>query len=199
MSDAEARPPADGGRGDATDDVPDGALVRRVLAGDAEAFGRLYERHAEAIYRYLLLRTGSSALAEDLLQDVFEQALRKLSELREPDRLLAWLMRIAQNRLGNHWARRARRPDDAGPPNEATTPGGERPEQVLEPQLRVEALQLHRLPEREQQVLALRFGAGLPAREVAEQLGCSESAARQLQYRALKRLRALVREGEAES
>lgn len=180
---------------DAQDEAPDGVLVLRVLAGEPGAFGLLFERHGEPVRRFLLLRTGDEALAEDLLQDVFERALRQLRGLREPESFRAWIMRIAQNNLASHWARRARRPDDAGPiPPEIAGPSSERPERALEPAWRLQALRLRGLPEREQRILALRFGAELSLREAAEQLGCSMSAARQLQYRALTRLRAIAAE-----
>lgn len=171
---------------------PDAELVRSARSGDARAFGLLYERHVTAVFRYLLLRSADRQLAEDLCQDVFEGAMDGLAGLREPAQFRAWLMQIAHNRLQSHWSRQRRRPDrqslEPPRPREATT--NEMPERALESRLQVEALMLQELGEREQRLLALRFGAGLPLREIAAQLGCSEPAARQLQYRALKRLRA---------
>lgn len=173
----------------------DGALVRRVLRGDPEAFGRLFERHADACYRFLSLRTGDAARAEDLVQDAFERALDRLPELRQPERFRAWLMQIARSLLARDWERRARQAAAEPPVSADALPSRtEDPERLAEPRLRLAALRLQELSEREQRVLALRFGAGLSTREAAELLGCSESAARQLQYRALTRLRALVDE-----
>jgi RNA polymerase sigma-70 factor (ECF subfamily) len=168
----------------------DAALVNRARRGDARAFGLLYERHAPAVYRYLLLRSSDAELAEDLSQDVFEKAMDALGGLRDPASLRAWLMRIAHHRLVNHWSRKERRPDKT--PLDALPPGAEAaemPDHSLESRLSTEALMLRRLSEREQELLALRFAAGLPMRQIAAQLGCTEAAARQLQYRALKRLR----------
>ena len=195
MIDAEPDPDEDATRpsGDARGEPPDGELVPRVLAGEPEAFVTLFERHGDRVHRFLLLRTGDEALAEDLMQDVFERALRSLPSLREPERFRAGLMRIARNGLASHWERRARRPESDDPiPPELQGPASERPERALEPAWRLQALRLRHLPEREQQILALRFGAELSLREAAEQLGCSMAAARQLQYRALTRLRAIA-------
>lgn len=187
---------------DAPDDraPTDGALVRRVLRGEPEAFGRLFERHADACFRFLLLRTGDAARAEDLVQDAFERALDRLPDLRQPERFRAWLMQIARSLLARDWERRARQAAAEPPvsPDALPTRAAD-PERLAEPRLRLAALRLHELGEREQRILALRFGAGLSTREAAEQLGCSESAARQLQYRALRRLRALVDETALEA
>jgi RNA polymerase sigma-70 factor (ECF subfamily) len=177
----------------------DAALVRSARSGDARAFGLLYERHGTAVFRYLLLRSADRQLAEDLSQDVFEAAMDGLAGLREPAQFRAWLMRIAHNRLQSHWSRQRRRPDRQSleQPLPQETASHDLHEQALDSRLRVEALMVHDLGEREQRLLALRFGAGLPLREIAAQLGCSEPAARQLQYRALKRLREKTQGGGA--
>ena len=76
----------------------DAALVQAAKAGDAAAFGELYERYRDAIYRFCLARTGTSHDAEDLTSDVFVKALNSID--RYQDRGLpfaAFLYRIARN------------------------------------------------------------------------------------------------------
>ena len=76
----------------------DAALVLAAKAGDASAFGELYERYRDAIYRFCLARTGTSHDAEDLTADVFVKALHSID--RYQDRGLpfaAFLYRIARN------------------------------------------------------------------------------------------------------
>ncbi len=168
----------------------DAARVRRVLQGEGAAFGELYDAHADTVYRYLLLRCRDAGLARDLTQDAFERALEALPRLREPRRFAGWLLRIARHRLLDHWDRQRRRPDaeplDALPPDVEGQPMSET---ALADQLRLAGLPFEQLTERQRRLIALRFGAELSIREVAEQLGCSPRAARQLQYRALQRLR----------
>ncbi|TMG41013.1 MAG: sigma-70 family RNA polymerase sigma factor, partial [Chloroflexi bacterium] len=79
---------------------PDGdaALVRAAKAGDASAFGQLYERYRDVMYRYCLARTGGAYDAEDLVADVFIRAMEALH--RYEDRglpFVAFLYRIARN------------------------------------------------------------------------------------------------------
>lgn len=81
-------------------------------AGDAGAFATLFERHARAVFTYLLRLTGSAALAEDLTQEVFLAAFRRLDDLR-PERtaggqvstLRPWLLRVARNLAFSHFRR----------------------------------------------------------------------------------------------
>lgn len=183
-------------------DADDPTLVRRTLRGENGAFGVLYERYTDRVFRYLLFRVQDSDLAHDLAQDVFISALKGLPQIQHPERFEGWLIRIAHNRLANHWARRARRPamepldvlleqdgEDAGAENIGGSSSGERSPSDADSRLHVEALLAGRLNPVQQQVLALRFAAGLSVRETADIVGCSEDAAKQHQYRALAQIR----------
>ena len=188
------------------DSVRDAACVTRTLAGDSEAFGELYEAHADALFRFLLVRGLAAELAPDLVQESFVKALSSLHTLREPGRFRPWLLRIANNLLINRYAKADRRPletslDGGAEPSGAPTVSSESSSLVsdepvpdesseeMDRALHLEALLKADLLPRERTLLALRFGADLSLREVAAHLGCSPSAARQLQYRALQRLR----------
>jgi RNA polymerase sigma factor (sigma-70 family) len=82
----------------ATED--DAVLWRRVLAGDGAAYGELYERHADSIYRYLFRRVADWADAEDLTAVVFLEAYRGRRSVKLSDgSLLPWLYGIATNLL----------------------------------------------------------------------------------------------------
>ena len=71
--------------------------VRRVCAGDAAAFERIFERYGRAILRFLHDMVGDSETAEDLAQETFVRAYQHLHELRQPDKLSTWLFGIARN------------------------------------------------------------------------------------------------------
>src|SRR5437867_12907553 len=72
-------------------------LALRAGKGDAAAFGALYDRHVEAVYRYVYYRVRNDADAEDLTSDVFMRALRAISRYEPRQAFLAWLYRIARN------------------------------------------------------------------------------------------------------
>ena len=91
-----------------SEDESDGALVRRVLEGDTEAFGALVARHQARGLRFAAAMLGDAADAEDALQDAFVRAYRSLRSCREPDRFGAWLLRILMNRCRTRGARRRR-------------------------------------------------------------------------------------------
>jgi len=201
--------PADGTAptGPQTSAPPDGALVRRVLGGEPAAFGALYERHVDRVYKFALFRVRDAATAADLTHDAFASALRALPSLREHDRFAAWLMQIAHNRVINHWVAEARRSgqlpleasEEDADDDRATASDLAADEDLaamIERRMRIAELvaEAARLTEAQQTVLGLRFAAGLSLRETAEVIGGSEDAVKQLQHRALARLRArLVR------
>lgn len=197
--------------GPETSASPDGALVRRVLQGEPAAFGALYDRYVDRVYKFAHFRVRDPATAADLTQDAFTSALHGLPRLREPDRFASWLMQIAHNRVINHWIAEARRSgqlpleepeDDAddGHWGHVDLASDEDVLAVIERRLRIADLvaESARLTDAQQQVLGLRFAAGLSLRETAEVIGGSEVAVKQLQHRALVRLRARLARDDGE-
>lgn len=186
-------------------------VVRRAASGDAQAFGALYEATVDRIHRYVWLRVRDAALAADLTQDIYVNALRGIGRLDAPERFEAWLLRIAHNRVVNHWVSANRRgrdisldaDDDAadGPPVRRVADTADALDETAERKVRLADLTQHLtvLSEAQQDVLALRFGAGLSLAETAEQLGRTELAIKQLQRRALVTLRERLRAGEVAS
>jgi len=76
----------------------DEALVRAAKSGEASAFGELYQRYRDPIYRYCLSRTGTAHDAEDLTSDVFVKALHSIDRYQERGLpFVAFLYRIARN------------------------------------------------------------------------------------------------------
>ncbi|WP_415854631.1 RNA polymerase sigma factor [Sinomonas sp. G460-2] len=88
---------------------PDEDLWRRCAAGDADAFGVLFERYADAVFRYCVSRCGSWHDAEELVSITFLEAWRQRNRLRlERDTVLPWLLGVATNADRNR-ARASRR------------------------------------------------------------------------------------------
>ena len=140
----------------------------------------------------------------DLVQDVFIRALRSLAQLREPDWFGSWLLSIASRRVAEHWSGSGRRSSallplegDVDDDRSDAVPVDQASASIwtdLERHVDLTRLIAGSLSDIPAQVLALRFGAGLSLRETAALIGGTEVAARQHQYRALRRLRAILRD-----
>ena len=182
---AAARPELRGG-GHGTD----AALVVAAKAGDASAFGELYERYRDPIYRFCLARTGTAHDAEDLTADVFVKALQSID--RYQDRGLpfaAFLYRIARNAAIDR-ARTVKQPLSVdGLLAEPAAKQNVEAEATLAVEKSILTAALTRLKSEHRDVVVLRFIEGYSALEVAALLGKTEGAIRTLQHRALDRLR----------
>ena len=152
-------------------------------------FERLYEREARGLYGFLAYRTGDRALAEDLLADTFERALRaRLGFDRRRGTERNWLYAIALNLLRDH-ARRAATEGRAVERVASGAPGATRSaEDDVE---RRDELQraMATLAEEEREAIALRFGAELTVPEIAEALREPLTTVEGRVYRALRKLR----------
>jgi RNA polymerase sigma factor (sigma-70 family) len=159
----------------------------------AAAFTRAYDEHVWNVYGYFAYRLSSRDDAEDLTQLTFERALRAWDRF-DADRatVAAWLFAIARNLLVDHYRRDRSRHEEAignGEVGEAVL-GYQEPEERglgISPDL---AAALERLAPRSREVIALRFGGDLTAREIAPLTGLSLTNVQQILSRSLRRLRA---------
>src|SRR5881409_2865042 len=177
----------------------DAALAVRASKGEAAAFGLLYDRHVEAIYRYVYYRVRDDAEAEDLTSDVFMRAMKAIPRYEPRQAFLAWLYRIARNAVIDR-ARRARTQvsfeDALAHPNA---------DQVVEPDAKLLALSdsqvvreaMRRLTPLQQEVIVLRYMEGHTTAEIATLVGKREGTVRGIQFRALAALRELIPSREA--
>lgn len=166
-------------------------LVRRALQGDAEAFGMIYERYVDDVYRFFYYRLFQRDEAEDLTEATFLKAWHGLKGLRldEHLNLKAWLLRIARHLwIDRHRSHRDQAPLEAAASYPASEPDPEAALLYSEEQEQL-AQALAQLPDRWRDVVVYRFLHGLTHREVAELMGLQEGHIRVLQHRALQRLR----------
>jgi RNA polymerase sigma-70 factor (ECF subfamily) len=175
----------------------DSDLISRAQSGDAEAFGELYLRYVNPIYRYIRMRVGDTQVAEDLTEMVFLRSFKSLPDYRELGHpFSAFLYRVARNMLIDHY--RTKTSDVAL--DEADLEHGESAamEDGLIRQDRDRAIlgALSSLPPDYQEVIRLRVAMALPTPIVAEWMGRSEGSVRVLLHRALKALRKKVEEVE---
>jgi RNA polymerase sigma-70 factor, ECF subfamily len=179
--------------------IPDQAtLALRAVSGERGAFGALYERHVDGVFHYVHFRVGDVDVAADVTQDIFVRAFRGISRLRNPERFVPWLMRIAHNLVQNHRREATRRRERWTAPLDDDTPEIAVPDTAPELETKLAAEKVARaakgLTDDQQQVIALRFVAGLTLAETAEILGRSDDAVKKLQRRALSSLRRLLDE-----
>lgn len=161
---------------------------------DPACFAGLYDNYFELVYAYVARRAFSRDAVEDLTAEVFRKALANLPRFRWTGApFAAWLFRIASNMIADRakrLAKEGRVPLDQNLP----APGGEGLQSSLE-EVERQALLFRlvaELAEDQRRVLAMRFGEEKSISEIANELGRSEGAVKQLQFRALENLRAKV-------
>jgi RNA polymerase sigma factor (sigma-70 family) len=96
----------------------DSELIQECLSGKTEAFGQIVSRYQSLICSLAYSATGSLSQSEDLAQDTFVTAWKKLAELREPEKLRAWLCGIARNLINNWLRKQGREPSRYAEPLE---------------------------------------------------------------------------------
>ena len=177
-----------------TTNVLENERVMVTLAkAEPHAFTPLYEYYFPRVYSYTLYRVEDPDIAADITAQTFENAYTKLDRYK-PERAAfsTWLFTIATNAIRNHkrwrWVRSwipLDNLDDQKDPQPT-------PEQSVSQQDTIDDLlqAVAVLPEREREILALKFGARLNNREIADIKGLSASNVGVILYRALRTLRA---------
>jgi RNA polymerase sigma-70 factor (ECF subfamily) len=170
-------------------------LLERARAYDEDALGELYDQYAPLIYAYLYRRVHDAQLAEDLTGEVFVRVLQAIqSEQFWRTSFRGWLYRIAHNLVVDHYRKQLPAPMLALDEKLVAAQGD--PDSALAEKLSRQGLlaAIGQLTLDQQQVLVLRFGEQLAAREVAEVMDKSVGAVEALQHRALTALRRILKE-----
>ena len=171
----------------------DEELIAATLAGNLAAYDDLMQRYERLVFKVAYGSTGTRDSALDVMQASFLKALRNLAKFRAQSQFKTWLLRIVLNE-GMDWRRRAQRKefrhDSLDAAAELAT-GEASPEQAAllgEDRARLRR-GLESLNQRHRMAVVLRYFQGLPVREIAATLGCSEVTTRNILFRSLKRLR----------
>ncbi|MFG2298905.1 ECF subfamily RNA polymerase sigma factor, BldN family [Streptomyces sp. NPDC048603] len=170
-------------------------LVERAQAGEAEAFGRLYDQYSDTVYRYIYYRVGGKATAEDLTSETFLRALRRISTFTWQGRDFgAWLVTIARNLVADHFkSSRFRLEVTTGEMLDANEVERSPEDSVLESLSNAALLEaVRKLNPQQQECVTLRFLQGLSVAETARVMGKNEGAIKTLQYRAVRTLARLL-------
>ncbi|HEX6975654.1 MAG TPA: RNA polymerase sigma factor [Vicinamibacterales bacterium] len=171
------------------------ALVERCRRGDLGAFEELYRAHAGKLFSVACRMLGNPTDAEDLLQEIFLSAHRKLDSFRGESALGTWLYRLATNQCLDYLRSRAARTNQVteGFDDE---PGGYEPGTRGLAEQAVTKMDLERalaqLPEGCRAAFVLHDVQGLEHREVAEALGIAEGTSKSQVHKARLRLRTLL-------
>ena len=174
-------------------------LVGKAQAGDGEAFGQLYDRYVDTVFRFIYFRVNDRTLAEDFTSETFLRALRRIGTISYQGRDIgAWFITIARNIVLDHLkSARARLESPTGDVIE----GNDRapsPEAAVIESLTTETLMsaVHKLGEEQRECVMLRFIQGLSVSETAAVMGKNDGAIKALQHRAVRKLADLLA-GEA--
>ncbi|MBP8273916.1 MAG: sigma-70 family RNA polymerase sigma factor [Acidobacteria bacterium] len=154
-------------------------LVRDAQAGDRAAFGRIYALHSRMVHGVLLSRVPSADV-EDLVQDVFMLAMQRVSALRDPSSIGAWLASIARTRAIDHLRRlprTAEMPDDV--------PAHDPDRSEINDIMAV----IRRLPPAYRETLTLRFVEGMTGPEIAMRTGLTDGSVRVNLHRGMQQLK----------
>ena len=197
---AEQPRPARPDRGDPAAEV--WALVERAQAGETAAFGLIYDRYVDTVFRFVYFRVGNRQLAEDLTSDTFLRAHKRISSFTWQGRDLgAWLVTIARNLVADHFKSGRYRlevttGDVLDADREDRGPEGSPEAAVVDHITNVALLTaVKQLNPEQQECIVLRFLQGFSVAETAQTMGKNEGAIKALQYRAVRALARLLPEG----
>ena len=159
-------------------------LLIEAARRDPSRFAELYDEHFHRVYAFVARRVAARSDAEDVTAEVFRHALGAIKDFEwRGVPFAAWLYRIAANEIADYYAKRVR----------------DMEKQLAEPitseEIEIEERatlyrSVDRLPLDQRRVIVMRFAEGKSIREIAADLGRSEGAVKQLQWRALQTLRA---------
>ncbi len=175
------------------DSPPDGDLIEAWRDGDEAAAAALVRRHATPLARFLSA-AGAAEDVDDLVQETFLRAFRRIETFKGASSFRTWLMTIGSNILKDAWRRRARRPvvalEDREIVDQASDPQSEAVAEDLAARL---GACVRNLPRLQRDVFLLRAQQGMQYEEIAGALGTTPGAARVHYHHAIKRLKARLK------
>jgi RNA polymerase sigma-70 factor (ECF subfamily) len=181
-------------------EVDEEALMEAYVAGDADAFERLFRSLAPSVHAFFVRSAGRGAVAEDLLQTTFLKLHGARASWRKGEPLRPWVFTIA-GRVRVDWLRRQGRVEGGLEEDAvAAEPAADHGEAALETRERAERVRaaLEGLPEAQRVVVHLHKFEGLGFAEIGKALGISEGAAKLRAFRAYERLRTVLADVVAE-
>ena len=165
----------------------DERLLIEAAQNDPSRFAELYEQNFHRVYAYIARRVRDRAEIQDLTAHVFHQALANLGKFKwRGSPFAAWLYRIAANAIADHAKRRQRESGEQTVASSETSSAVDL--EKVERRARLFGA-VDKLPDDQRLVIMMRFADAKSIREIADALGRSEGAVKQLQFRGLENLR----------
>ncbi|MEM8859874.1 MAG: sigma-70 family RNA polymerase sigma factor [Chloroflexota bacterium] len=186
-------------KADALEETPDyGSMSELMLLRAAEkldesALIEIHNRFYTPVFRFIASKVDSKELAEDFASDVFVRFIHAIRQKSAPtNSLKGWLYRVASNIVNDHYRKKYRRSysglTESEPSNDSA------PEDIIDEAIKNKELKsaIGKLKEDQQNVISLRFAFEMSVAEVAEVMGKSETAIRQIQFRGIRKLAELM-------
>jgi RNA polymerase sigma-70 factor, ECF subfamily len=170
---------------------PDDALVRAAQQGDRSAFGLLYSRYARMVHGILLCRVPHADV-DDLVQDVFLQALPRLTSLREVSKFPGWLAAIARNRATDFHRRSKPADEFVEETTEVEADSSTPPTSHSSTEAHAALDAILALPESYRETLILRLVEGMSGPEIAARTGLTHGSVRVNLHRGMQQLREIL-------
>lgn len=171
----------------------DNILWSRVRRDDTEAFGRLFDRHVDSVYRYAYAHTGDSSVAEEIVSIVFSEAWRQRGRIELLDESLRpWLVAVARNQCSRHHRRRLREQNLPIPPANRSEDHADRVVEMADAsaELRDVLMAIDALSDGPRETLILRVWGELTHEQISIELGISIGTVKSRLSRARARLAA---------
>ena len=159
--------------------APEAALVTAVIEGNRDQFARLYDLYAPLVHGILLARVPRNEV-DDLVQDIFLHALKKLHTLRDRAAFGPWIAMIARNRAMD-FHRRSHQTEEVTDDMRTTDESGSKATEMLEI--------VRALPDAYRETLVLRLVEGMTGPEIASRTGLTPASVRVNLHRGMKLLR----------
>lgn len=169
-------------------------VVASAQAGDADAFGLLYDRYVDMVFRYVLFRVNDRSLAEDLTSETFLRALRRITSITYQGKDVgAWFVTIARNLILDH-VKSSRHRLEFSTAEILDSDSADDPEsEVVAASVVAELIDcVRQLGADQRDCIVLRFLQGLSVAETAAVMGRNEGAVKALQHRAVRRLATMM-------
>lgn len=167
-------------------------IIRRAAAGDRAAFRELVLEHSQAMFRLAWRISGDESAADDIVQEAFIKAWRKIADFRMQSGFRSWLHRITVNTAMDYLRKQARvrQHESATPELEHLATGASQPRHdvQIDVQEQTHAAMMN-LSDTERAALMLRHFEGHSIKEIAQILNMSSSACKQAVFRAVKKMR----------
>jgi RNA polymerase sigma factor (sigma-70 family) len=179
--------------------LTDNALMDKVKNGDLDKLGLLFERYKKPLFGFFYGMNKDAALSEDLVQNVFMRILKYRTVFRGDGEFKTWMFHIARNVNNDHYRKKRVDARDSIEDWQDHIPTNENrfSEYQQEEEMQLLSLAMDRLPEDKKEVLLLSKYQDKKYKEIAELLGCTESAVKVKVFRAVQELKVLFKQIEA--